>query len=175
LDIRIVAASKADLAEASTKGSFRQDLYFRLNVASINLLPLRERQEDILMLFYRLARQARARFRKEIPEVTPDVVAALHAHNWPGNVRELRNCADRFVLGMGLGVGEDLPSSENETPAYHLSDQVARFEKSVIATEITRNKGALKPTYEASGISRKTLYDKMKKYGLETDHLESDV
>lgn len=175
LDIRIVAASKTDLAEASTKGSFRQDLYFRLNVASIHLLPLRQRQEDILMLFYRLARQARARFRKEIPEVTPDVVAALHAHHWPGNVRELRNCADRFVLGMGVGVGADSPEAETNSPTLHLSDQVARFEKSVIAAEISRNKGVLKSTYEALGISRKTLYDKIKKYGLETEHMDGDV
>lgn len=173
LDIRIVAASKEDLAEASAQGTFRQDLYFRLNVASINMWPLRHRAEDILMLFYRLARQARARFRKEIPEVTPDIVAALHAHDWPGNVRELRNCADRFVLGVGLGLGEAETPQENEAVTHHLGDQVARFEKSVIAQEISRNQGALKPTYEALGISRKTLYDKIKKYGLDTD-IEGD-
>ncbi|WP_027835562.1 sigma-54-dependent transcriptional regulator [Maritalea myrionectae] len=173
LDIRIVAASKEDLAEASAQGTFRQDLYFRLNVASINMWPLRHRSEDILMLFYRLARQARARFRKEIPEVTPDIVAALHAHDWPGNVRELRNCADRFVLGVGLGLGEAETPQENEAVTHHLGDQVARFEKSVIAQEISRNQGALKPTYEALGISRKTLYDKIKKYGLDTD-IEGD-
>ncbi|MCF4097222.1 sigma-54-dependent transcriptional regulator [Maritalea mediterranea] len=174
LDIRIVAASKVDLAEASAAGEFRQDLYFRLNVASINLLPLRERTEDTLMLFYRLARQARARFRKEIPELTPDLVAALHAHDWPGNVRELRNCADRFVLGMGLGLGEEAAPVETNA-SFQLSDQMARFEKSVIAQEIARHNGALKPTYEALGISRKTLYDKMKKYGLDAENAATDV
>ncbi len=175
LDIRIVAASKVDLANASAQGDFRQDLYFRLNVASINVHPLRERTEDILMLFYRLARQARARFRKEIPEVTPDVVTALHAHDWPGNVRELRNCADRFVLGMGLGLRENEATHETSATTHYLSEQVARFEKSVISQEISRNKGALKPTYEALGISRKTLYDKMKKYGLEAENVTDDV
>ncbi len=157
------------------RGDFRQDLYFRLNVASINVHPLRERTEDILMLFYRLARQARARFRKEIPEVTPDVVTALHAHDWPGNVRELRNCADRFVLGMGLGLRENEATHETSATTHYLSEQVARFEKSVISQEISRNKGALKPTYEALGISRKTLYDKMKKYGLEAENVTDDV
>ncbi len=96
LDIRIVGASKVDLAVASNEGEFRQDLYFRLNVAAIDLPPLRDRGEDIMLLFYRLARQARARFRKEIPEVTPEIVAQLHGYDWPGNVRD---CA---ILRIGL-------------------------------------------------------------------------
>lgn len=165
LDIRIVGASKVDLAQASINGEFRQDLYFRLNVASIDLPPLRERGDDILMLFYRLARQARARFRKEIPEVTPQIVAQLHAYDWPGNVRELRNSADRFILGMGLG----LPNSNGvavDQSDRSLPEKMASYEKALIENEIAKHDGSLKSTYEAFGISRKALYEKMKKYGI---------
>jgi len=165
LDIRIVGASKVNLAQASATGEFRQDLYFRLNVASIDLPPLRERGEDILMLFYRLARQARARFRKEIPEVTPQVIAQLHAHDWPGNVRELRNSADRFVLGMGLGLPNDHPPL-GDFADHTLPEKIASYEKALIEGEIAKHDGSLKQTYEAFGISRKALYEKMKKYGI---------
>lgn len=168
LDIRIIGASKVDLAEASAKGTFRQDLFFRLNVASIDLPPLRERGDDVLLLFYRLARQARARFRKEIPEVTPEIVAQLHAYDWPGNVRELRNSADRFVLGMGLGLSTD-PQFDNEGADRTLREKMAAYEKTLIEREIERHNGSLKATYEAFGISRKALYEKMKKYEINLD------
>jgi len=167
LDIRIVAASKVDLAAASSIGEFRQDLYFRLNVATINLPPLRERQEDILMLFYRLARQARARFRKEIPEVTPRTIAQLHAYEWPGNVRELRNSADRFVLGMGLGIATE-NQLEVDQSDRSLPEKMASYEKALIEHELEKHAGSIKSTYEAFGVSRKALYEKMKKYDIQT-------
>lgn len=122
-----------------------------------------------MMLFYRLARQARARFRKEIPEVTPEIVAQLHAYDWPGNVRELRNSADRFVLGMGLG----LPNSEDivvDQSDRTLPEKMAAYEKALIESEIAKQQGSIKATYEAFGISRKALYEKMKKYDISTPH-----
>jgi len=169
LDVRFIAASKIDLQQASTRGDFRQDLYFRLDVASICLPPLRQRGEDILILFYHLTRRARARFRREIPQVTPAIEAQLLSHDWPGNVRELRNMADRFVLGLGLGLGIGENGAGGTAPVKAgapLFEQVAHFERALIANEIARNNGALKPTYENLGISRKALYEKMKKLGL---------
>ncbi len=167
LDVRFIAASKIDLQQASARGDFRQDLYFRLDVASISLPPLRRRDDDILILFYHLTRRARARFRREIPQVTPVIEAQLLSHDWPGNVRELRNTADRFVLGLGLGLAEGR-SGNAVTPktGAPLARQVASFERALIAGEIARNNGALKPTYENLGISRKALYEKMKRLGL---------
>jgi two-component system C4-dicarboxylate transport response regulator DctD len=165
LDIRIIGASKVDLSQASQIGEFRQDLYFRLNVAAIDLPPLRERGDDILLLFYRLARQARARFRKEIPEVTPEIVAQLHAYDWPGNVRELRNSADRFVLGMGLGLPSD-SDVEIDMSDRSLPEKMAQYEKALIEHELAKQNGSIKATYEAFGISRKALYEKMKKYNI---------
>ena len=167
LDIRVIGASKVDLVKASSDGNFRQDLLFRLNVASIDLPPLRARGDDILMLFYRLARQARARFRKEIPEVTPTTISQLNAYDWPGNVRELRNSADRFVLGMGLGIGQEPEDINLAEIGGTLPEKVAAYEKALIEREIATHSGSLKATYEAFGISRKALYEKMKKYKIE--------
>src|SRR3546814_5330713 len=101
LDIRFLAASKADLQAACRAGRFREDLYYRLNVVSLAIPPLRERREDIPLLFNHLAREARGRYRRDIHELGGAPMTALMAHDWPGNVRELRNAADRFVLGLG--------------------------------------------------------------------------
>ncbi|MEZ5799574.1 MAG: sigma 54-interacting transcriptional regulator [Nitratireductor sp.] len=94
VDVRFIAASKADLEKESAAGRFRADLYYRLNVVSVSIPPLREHAEDIPDIFFHLAREARARYRRDIPDITPRIVAELKANPWPGNVRELRNAAD---------------------------------------------------------------------------------
>ncbi|PWV97156.1 two-component system C4-dicarboxylate transport response regulator DctD [Hoeflea marina] len=163
LDVRFVAATKADLAR--DPGRFRADLYYRLNVVTLMIPALRERKDDIPVLFFHMCREARARYRREIPEVTPALEAGLVAHDWPGNVRELRNAADRFVLGMWSGFGP-LTGEQAAPGTGRLSEQMDSFERSIIQAEIGRNGGALKPTYEALGISRKGLYEKMRRLGL---------
>lgn len=166
LDTRFVAATKTDLAADPAK--FRSDLYYRLNVITLTIPALRQRKDDIPLLFFQMAREARARYRREIPEVTPQLEAGLMAHDWPGNVRELRNVADRFVLGMWNGFGSG--GSIDAAPANGvLAERMDAFERSVIAAELARNGGAMKPTYEALGISRKGLYDKMRRLGISTD------
>ncbi|MCQ0987569.1 sigma-54-dependent transcriptional regulator [Jiella marina] len=166
LDVRFVAATKIDLATASEAGNFRSDLYFRLNVVTLAIPALRERVSDIPLLFFHLAREARARFRKDIPEVPAELDHYLRTHDWPGNVRELRNVADQFVLGMWSGPlrNEDqmpVPGGEGS-----LADQLALHERAIIEAELERHGGALKPTYEALQISRKGLYDRMQRLGL---------
>lgn len=169
LDVRFVAATKEDLETASEEGRFRQDLYYRLNVITLAIPPLRDRQQDIPLLFHHLAREARARYRREIPDIPPDLMVRLMRQNWPGNVRELRNVVDRFVLGLGASAdfGADADTAMGETSRdVPLSIRVADFEKALIAAELRRNEGSIKSTYETLGLSRKTLYEKMKKYGL---------
>ncbi|PRD44730.1 Fis family transcriptional regulator [Phyllobacterium phragmitis] len=170
LDVRFVAATKTDLATAGARGAFRSDLYYRLNVVTLALPPLRERRDDIPLLFFHLAREARGRYRREIPDVPRALEAQLMAYDWPGNVRELRNYADRFVLGMWGGFSGSAPAQPetDDDPAGDLAERVRRFERSVIEAELVRNGGAMKPTYEALRISRKGLYDKMKRLGIET-------
>jgi two-component system, NtrC family, C4-dicarboxylate transport response regulator DctD len=161
LDIRFIATSKTDLADEVARGAFREDLYWRLNVAMIRVPPLSERREDIPLLFLQLVREAAA--RHSAPDRTPDpeMLADLAARDWPGNVRELRNTADRFVLGLDW-----LPGATG-TDAPRLADRVAGFERSVIAGAIAAHDGHLRRVYESLGVSRKTLYEKMQKHGLD--------
>lgn len=162
LDVRFVAATKSDLSADPAK--FRSDLYYRLNVITLTIPALRDRKDDIPILFFQMAREARARYRREIPEVTPALEAGLMAHDWPGNVRELRNAADRFVLGMWQGF--EVKGQPAAGGSGSLGERLDAFERSVIMAELARNGGAMKPTYEALGISRKGLYDKMRRLGL---------
>jgi two-component system C4-dicarboxylate transport response regulator DctD len=160
LDVRFLATSKIDLAEVVTAGAFRADLFYRLNVATLRLPALADRREDVPFLFLTLLREAAARQGVEDRLPDPDFLAALSARDWPGNVRELRNAADRHVLGLPLEEGEATESSR-------LADRVAQFERSVIAGAIAAHSGRLRSVYEQLGISRKTLYEKMQKHGLD--------
>jgi len=163
LDVRFIAATKEDLEAAGKDGRFRLDLFYRLNVVNVAIPPLRDRLEDIPLLFRHLAVEARARYRREIPDITEGYLAGLMGRDWPGNVRELRNVADRFVLGVEQ-VSEPATASD-----ANLFEQVAAYEQALISAELDRNAGAIKPTYENLGLSRKALYEKMRKYGLGRD------
>ncbi|MFT7387252.1 MAG: two-component system C4-dicarboxylate transport response regulator DctD [Candidatus Endobugula sp.] len=167
LDVRFVAATKTDLEEACQQQRFRADLYYRLNVVTIRIPPLRERKDDIPALLYHLAREARSRYRREIPEITPEIIADLMAYDWPGNVRELRNIADRLVLGIWAGVGDNAEEDTEANVSTTLAERVGHYERSVIATELQQHNGSVKKTYETLGLSRKALYQKMKKYQLD--------
>ncbi|MDS9467116.1 sigma-54 dependent transcriptional regulator [Paracoccus sp. MBLB3053] len=160
LDVRFMAISKVDLAGAVARGDFREDLYWRLNVAVLHVPPLSARREDIPLLFLQLVRESAA--RHHIPERAAPAafLSGLAAKDWPGNVRELRNLAERFVLG--LEHAELAPEA-----GARLSDRVADFERSLIAGAIAAHGGRLRPVYETLGISRKTLYEKMQKYALD--------
>ena len=166
LDIRFIAATKTDLALACQQQLFRADLYYRLNVITLTVPPLRDRKEDIPLLLHHLARDARTRYRKEIPEYTPSLMKQLMAYEWPGNVRELRNIADRWVLGLSLGMnlsGTLASVSDDES----LSGQMAAIEKQLIVSALEDNEGSIKKTYEQLQLSRKSLYEKMKKYQIQ--------
>ncbi|MCG7866913.1 MAG: sigma-54 dependent transcriptional regulator [Candidatus Thiodiazotropha taylori] len=175
LDLRVVAATKVDLKAASERAEFREDLYYRLNVVTLEIPPLRDRREDIPLLFHHFLLMAGARYRREVPQPNSDQIRVLLTHPWPGNVRELCNIADRYVL-LGENVGYDLNTLmqevDNET-AITLPQQVDCFEKSLIKQQLEIQKGNLKSTMEALGIPRKTLYDKMRKYGLDKSHYKS--
>ncbi len=166
LDVRFIATSKTDLAAEVAKGAFREDLYWRLNVAMLRVPPLSARREDIPLLFLQLVREAAARHSAPDRTPEPELLADLAGRDWPGNVRELRNMADRFVLGLDWMPG----SSGPEVP--RLADRVAGFERSVIAGTIAAHGGRLRRVYESLGVSRKTLYEKMQKHGLDRRLIE---
>jgi two-component system C4-dicarboxylate transport response regulator DctD len=169
LDIRVIAAAKSDLEAAVAAGSFRADLLYRLNVVTVSVPPLSARRDDIASLFLNLAAQAAARYSKPMPDVPPVVLSQMATQNWPGNVRELRNAADRYVLGL------DPTAPESETEDQSLSARMAEHEKSLIIAALTAHGGSLKQTYEALGLSRKALYEKMQKHGLSKEDIDLDT
>ncbi|UCJ17197.1 sigma-54 dependent transcriptional regulator [Pseudomonas sp. MM211] len=167
LDIRVIAATKEDLRTAADQGRFRADLYYRLNVAPLRIPPLRERGEDILVLFQHFANNASTRHGLTQHELQPGQRAMLLRHPWPGNVRELQNAGERFALGLDLGLELSINSQLHSAPlAGSLSEQVEAFERALIAAELTRNHGSLRSLAEALGVPRKTLHDKLRKHGL---------
>ncbi|MBC7311045.1 MAG: sigma-54-dependent Fis family transcriptional regulator [Rhizobium sp.] len=163
LDVRFIATSKADLEAEVAAGRFRADLFYRLNVATIHVPALADRLADIPILFLQLVREAAARYMRDDIEVSPDLLAEIAARSWPGNVRELRNAADRLVLGLDPVPDESQPIVSRQ----RLSDKVGAYERGLIASAISAHGGNLRRVYEQLGISRKTLYEKMQKYGLE--------
>jgi two-component system C4-dicarboxylate transport response regulator DctD len=169
LDIRIIAATKEDLRQAADQGRFRADLYYRLNVAPLRIPPLRERGEDSLLLFQHFADAASSRHGLPGRVLQPGQRALLLRHSWPGNVRELQNAAERFALGLDLGLELEIdlhsPGSDPATPST-LSEQVEAFERALIAAELSRSHSSLRSLAEALGVPRKTLHDKLRKHGL---------
>ncbi|SEG78320.1 sigma-54-dependent transcriptional regulator [Marinobacterium lutimaris] len=172
LDIRVVAAAKIDLKKLAEEGKFREDLYYRLNVVRIDIPPLRERREDISLLFQHFVLVASALYGREVVEVSAERMHSLLMHDWPGNVRELRNLAERYVL-LGESCTFDFDNrpitDEAQGNGLTLPEQVERFERMLIHTELSKHGGSIKDTLHALGLPRKTLYDKMKKYGLEKE------
>ncbi|MFJ4195225.1 sigma-54-dependent transcriptional regulator [Pseudomonas sp. NPDC089534] len=170
LDIRVIAATKEDLRQAADQGRFRADLYYRLNVAPLRIPPLRERGEDVLVLFQHYADEASARHGLPPHELQPAQRALLLRHPWPGNVRELQNAAERFALGLELALDNSETGGQGSPTAgavgAGLSEQVENFEKSLIAAELARSHSSVRSLAEALGIPRKTLHDKLRKHGL---------
>ncbi len=99
VDIRVVAAAKVDLGDPAARGDFREDLYYRLNVVTLSIPPLRERRDDIPLLFSHFLARASERFGREVPAISAAMRAYLATHSWPGNVRELSHFAERVALG----------------------------------------------------------------------------
>jgi two-component system C4-dicarboxylate transport response regulator DctD len=160
VDLRPVAASKIDLRKASQAGTFRLDLYYRLSVVELLIPPLRERCEDIPLLFEYFASLAADAHGREPRPISANTLTSLMAHDWPGNVRELRNAAERYALGLGT-----LPVvSEGK---QSLSDQVDEFERAVIERALTQSGGKINAVMENLDIPRRTLSEKMARFGLD--------
>ncbi|MGK0441700.1 MAG: two-component system C4-dicarboxylate transport response regulator DctD [Pseudohongiellaceae bacterium] len=170
IDIRVVAATKVDLLEMSEKSEFRRDLYYRLNLVTIPIPPLRDRMEDIPLLFQHFALLASERYERELIPLSQERMARLYDQQWPGNVRELRNFAERYVLlgdnAFEVG-GVNAHQDEDLHRRLSLIERVEAFESSLIEDALVKTGGSIKDTMVSLGTPRKTLYDKMKKYNIE--------
>jgi two-component system C4-dicarboxylate transport response regulator DctD len=165
LDLRVIAAAKVDLGDASERRNFREDLYYRLNVVTLSIPPLRERAEDIPLLFIHFMNQAANRFGREAPPVPGGLFADLKARPWPGNVRELHHFAERFVLGLETGE-RSVARPPVIADGRSLPAQMEQFESAALRKALTDNDGDVRRTIEALGIPRKTFYDKLARHGI---------
>lgn len=179
VDARIIAATNRDLSQMVCEGTFRADLYYRLNVVTIQVPPLRERKEDIPLLAKHFIQQAAANLKKTVQDVAPEARDLLMAYDWPGNVRELRNVCERaVVLARGpLVTPEDLPAtlqpdfqdgqSGHGWRGQTLHEILSDVERNVILRALREYNYNRTRTAKALGISRRTLYAKIKELGLE--------
>lgn len=160
LDIRILTTSKTDLRAASAEGRFRADLFYRLAGAEIALPPLRSLGQDISLIFAHYVSLAARRYGREVPEITIGLRRDLMRRDWPGNVRELKTVAERFALGLGVGLPVDLPKGET------LPERVADYEAREINAALDRYQQSVERAAQSLGIPRRTLADKMARYGI---------
>lgn len=181
VDVRVLAATNLDLREEIRRGRFLKDLLYRIEVISIRVPPLRERRQDIYGLTQDFIRRYAHRYGKSVDGIEPDAMEVLSAHDWPGNVRELKNCIARAVIlskNPQLTRG-DLPDSLSEAPSvcgwnqgagpnrplpekgYKLRD----MERDLIRLTLEHCKGNKSLAAQQLGISRKTLYEKLARYG----------
>ena len=162
VDCRVVAASKADLKALADAGQFRADLYYRLNVVSIDLPPLRQRREDIPLLMAHFLREAATRFGREVPTWSAADLERWQSQDWPGNVRELKNAAERWCLGLGQ---QSSPPGENgrNLPLAQRLDQV---ERRFIEEALRQSAGNVALAADALQVPKKTLYDKLARFAI---------
>ncbi|AGE24589.1 sigma-54 dependent transcriptional regulator [Pseudomonas poae] len=163
VDCRVIAATKSDLDELSRAGQFRSDLYYRLNVVTLELPPLRERREDILQLFEHFLQQSSLRFDRSVPDLDNQTLSSLMSHDWPGNVRELRNVAERFALGLPAF---KKPGAGGSNHGLAFTEAVEAFERNLLNDALQRSGGNLTQASQELGMAKTTLFDKVKKYGL---------
>jgi len=166
VDVRVVAATKENLLQRAKEGGFRSDLYYRLNVVTIELPALRERREDIPLLTEHFMLLAASRYGRPHPGIAQDQLRQLMAHDWPGNVRELRNVADCLVLGIPSGVLGAHAGAQADAAAPSLTEMVDAYERDLIAAELGRSQGNVSHSARALRIPKTTLADKVRKYGL---------
>lgn len=173
-DVRVVAATNKDLKAEIAAGTFREDLYYRLNVVNIHVPPLRERKDDIPLLAGSFLNEFASDNNKAIIGFDPKARAALYAYSWPGNVRELRNCIESAVVmaSEGLVTIDDLPpgvraGAEESVIRVPPGSTLADAERIIIRETLAAQGSNKSRTADILGIARKTLYQKIQDYDLE--------
>ncbi len=176
VDVRVIAATNRDLKSMAEEGTFRQDLFFRLNVVTVTIPPLRERPEDIPELVLHFLTRFSEKNRREIQGVAPDAMDAMIRYAWPGNVRELMNAVERAVVlartdyitraDLPFGQGDDEPGPNDGPGAEGLENiPLSRIEKEAILSTLAAAGGNKSETARRLGITRKTLLNKLRQYG----------
>ncbi len=172
IDVRLISATNSDLLAACTAGHFREDLYYRINVVELQIPPLRERGEDILLLFDYFIAQAAVTYQRPPLSVMPSDTGLLMAHDWPGNVRELKNIAERYILSS-LPEEHRLPTilgtscQETLKPGSSLQEMLRQHERTLLEQSLTRHKGEVQAVMAELNLPRRTLNEKLTRHKLE--------
>jgi len=170
VDVRVITATNADLPKLLAEGRFREDLYYRIGVVTLQLPPLRDREDDVVLIAETFVRRYAAEAGRKLTGFTRDAIAAIRAHAWPGNVRELENRARRAaVMAEGPRISAaDLELERGATSARQgLRELRAGLERDTIKAALKRNRGNISQTATELGISRPTLYGLLSKFGIE--------
>jgi DNA-binding NtrC family response regulator len=180
VDVRVVAATNRDPVERMRSGEFREDLYYRLNVVTVPLPPLRERREDVALLVQAFIEEFNAKYDKRVRSVDAAALDALMAHSWPGNVRELRNTLERAVIGadgdliglahltpLAAGAARSVPAApaDADVLAVPVGTTLDETERRLILRTLEANGQNKTQTARVLGISLKTLHNKLHRYG----------
>ncbi|MBR5054934.1 MAG: sigma-54-dependent Fis family transcriptional regulator [Bacteroidales bacterium] len=173
VNIRLICATNMDLEQLVREGRFREDLYYRINTVHIALPPLRERREDIVPLSQIFLERFAAKYHRPLTEIAPEAAEALKAQNWNGNIRELQNCIEKAVI---LSDGTELTVKDLQVNARPGSSSASgqtggllrneAEEERLVREAVERSNGNISAAAKMLGVSRPTLYAKMKKYGL---------
>jgi len=174
VDVRVISATNRDMKEAVARGQFREDLYYRLNVVNIELPPLRERKEDIPLLAQLFLKKFALENKKEIDGFSTEATGFLLKYDWPGNVRELENAIERAVILAQKPVIEldDLPRQALVASSMAMEKNLRQVEKNHIMNVLAQTRGNYTEAAKALGISRMTLYNKAKAYGINVKKID---
>ena len=181
--VRLIATSKANLWSEVLEGRMREDFYHRIMVLNINVPPLRERSDDIPLLVLHFLHAVAERNGMPVSQISEEQMAQLIHYQWPGNVRELKNAVERMVItSLGGKTGPFTPDESLCAPLLlslpstrgRLRDEMEKTERSVIERVLKESGGEINATYRSLGISRRALYERMKKYGLDKDDFKGE-
>jgi two-component system C4-dicarboxylate transport response regulator DctD len=161
IDVRVIAASTVDLDDMAEGGRFLSALLYRLNGVVLRLPPLRERKEDIPLLFAHFLQDAAVRLKRDAPAMTEDHWATLAGRDWPGNIRELIHYAERVVLGL------EGDKRQSEAASLSLAERVTQFEATQLRRALSDSGGKAGAAIELLQVPRKTFYDKLKRHGID--------
>lgn len=170
LDFRTITASKVDLAALTQSGHFSAPLFYRLNGITLHVPPLRERRDDIAMLFTVFVARAAERLKRAEPALTPSIWRHLKQHHWPGNVRELKQYAEVIVLGIAHD-----NSVQTRQATTDLRSQMAHYETAVIENALEAAQGDVRGAIAALDLPRKTFYDKVKRLGIDLGRFKTSA
>ncbi|MBI5789788.1 MAG: sigma-54-dependent Fis family transcriptional regulator [Candidatus Schekmanbacteria bacterium] len=187
IDVRVIAATNKDVRKMIDEGTFREDLYYRLNIIPIHLPPLRERMDDLLLLVTHFLEKYREKLKKDVRTISQDAVNAMLRYHWPGNIRELENLMERAVI-MAAGkdiVKIDIPGERRNKDIYSFGkidinsplkdvkrEIVAQVEKKYLRELLKSCHGSINLVATRAEIDNKTLYEKMKEYDIKKEEFK---